>query len=41
MIANPFPKIVPFKRSCGRIWQCRAGHGRQYNAARALCILVN
>jgi hypothetical protein len=30
--------IVPFTRQCGKIWQSRTGHRRQYNTAHALCV---
>jgi hypothetical protein len=36
-----FPKIVPFMRYCGKMWERGAGHRRQYNMAHALFILEN
>jgi hypothetical protein len=34
-----FPKIVPFIRQCGKIWQNQTGHGSQHNTAHAHCTL--
>jgi hypothetical protein len=34
-----FSKIVTFMRKCGKIWDSRACHRRQYNMAYAQCML--
>jgi hypothetical protein len=41
MLNNFFPKIAPFMRKCGKMWQSQTGHRWQHNTAHALCMLDN
>ena len=35
-----FPKTMPFKRECVKIWQIRTDHTQQHNTVHALCIYM-